>query len=608
MSSWLSRHTPKLIVCLREGYTRQQCFGDLSGGLTTAIISLPLAMALGIASIPEDVAEQMRLVHPWLTPPAMGLFTAVIGGFLISGLGGSRVQIGGPTAAFIPIIFGIAASYGYEGLMTATAMAGVILVLMGLFRFGQLVKYIPYPVTTGFTSGIAVTILVSQIKDFFGMSLHDEMGQPVALPAELIPKVQLLAGNISTINVYAAGVGVGSLVMLIALRRVMPRIPGAIVAVVVSSIIVSAMGWNDVGLTADGLQTAPLVETIGTRFGGIPDCLPPPRLPAFSFDLMRELIPAAMTIAVLSAIESLLSAVVADGMTGGRHRSDQELLAQGVANVASAMCFGLPATGAIARTAANIKSGGTTPLSGIVSATIILVFMLALAPLAKSIPLSALAAVLILVAWNICEIDHFRSLLRAPRPDVLTLLTTFGLTVFTDLVLGVGVGMIMASFLFMSRMAETSTIVGIRNRRGFDQEFDQEPATPDPKDPATLSDMDIPPEIEVYEINGPFFFGVADRLSDILRQFKAPPKVFILRMRYVPHIDATAMHALEEFFDKCRRQHTTLLLGGVHIQPLFELTRSGLLDKIGNDHVFENLDGALTYARVMVSGSPLAGQ
>ncbi len=597
MSICIKHYTPDLFLSLREGYTRRRLLGDVTGGLTVAIIALPLAMAMGIASIPQAVAEQMQQVHPWLTPPAMGLFTAVIAGFLISGLGGSRVQIGGPTAAYIPIVYGIAAAHGHEGLITATAMAGVILVCLGLFRFGQLVKYIPYPVTTGFTSGIAVTIIVSQIKDFFGMRLVTADGSPASLPAEFIPKLQLLYANLPTISPHAAGVGCASLLVLIVLRRLMPRLPGAIVAVVLSAVVVQALGWSSLGIAEDGAPATPLVETIGTRFGGIPDRLPTPRLPMFSFELMRDLLPAAMTIAVLGAIESLLSAVVADGLTGGRHRSDQELVGQGLANIGSALCLGLPATGAIARTAANIKNGGTTPVAGIIHAAIILGFMLALSPLAKTIPLPALAAVLIMVAWNICEIDHFRTLLRAPKPDVLTLLTTFGLTVFTDLVLGVGVGMVMASFLFMRRMAETSTIVGIRNGPAQDQE----PQTPDPKDPVVLSDVIVPEGVEIYEINGPFFFGVADRLNDILHQLELPPRVFILRMRYVPHIDATAMHALDEFIQKCRRQHTTLLLGGVHVQPLFEITRSGLLNKVGKDCVFDNLTDALSKARQIIA-------
>lgn len=597
MTTWTARHTPKLLICFREGYSAKNFVGDLTAGLTVAVIALPLAMALGIASIPQNVAEEMQRIHPWLTPPAMGLFTAVIAGFLVSALGGSRVQIGGPTAAFIPIVFGIAAAHGYEGLATATVMAGVIVILMGLFRFGQFIKFIPYPVTTGFTAGIAVSIFASQIKDFLGLTVLTDEGKAATIPAEFVAKLEVLWTHAGTISWHAAGVGFGSLAALILLRRFLPRVPGAIVAVALSAGVVTLMGWSSTTEVFDGTHTRPLVETIGTRFGGIPHGLPAPRLPAFSFHLVRELIPSALTIAILCAIESLLSAVVADGMTGYRHRSDQELVAQGVANVASVMFFGLPATGAIARTAANIKNGGKTPVAGMLHAAIILAFMLALAPLAKAVPLPALAAVLIVVAWNISEVGHFRALLRAPRPDVLVLLATFGLTVFTDLTIGVGVGMVLAAFLFMKRMSEVSTVAGVRE----ELQEDQETEAADPQDPGKLAEKRIPHGVEVYEINGPFFFGIADTLQDTLRQMERPPRVFILRMRYVPHIDATGLHALEEFHDKCRRQGTALLLGGVHARPLFEMTRVGLLDHIGVENIFDSLDGALERARAIVN-------
>jgi sulfate permease, SulP family len=599
MKNWVTRHTPKLLICFKEGYTPKAFAGDLTAGLTVAVIALPLAMALGIASIPQSVAEEMQRIHPWLTPPAMGLFTAVIAGFLISALGGSRVQIGGPTAAFVPIVFGISAAHGYEGLATATVMAGVIVILMGLFRFGQFIKFIPYPVTTGFTAGIAVSIFASQIKDFLGLTVLTDEGRAATIPAEFLPKLEVLWASAGTINWHAAGVGSGSLAALILFRRFLPLVPGAIVAVVLSAGFVALMGWSSGTEVFDGTHARPLVETIGTRFGGIPHGLPAPRLPTFSLQLVRELIPSAMTIALLCAIESLLSAVVADGMTGYRHRSDQELVAQGLANVASAMFFGLPATGAIARTAANIKNGGKTPVAGMLHAAIILVFMLVLAPLAKAVPLPTLAAILIVVAWNISEMDHFRALLRAPKPDVLVMLATFGLTVFTDLTIGVGVGMVLAAFLFMKRMAEVSTVTGVRE----DMEEGEETEFPDPQDPGKVAEKRIPPGVEVYEINGPFFFGIADMLKDTLRQVQRPPKVFILRMRYVPHIDATGLHALEEFHDGCRRQGTTLLLGGVHARPLFTMTKVGLLDRIGVENIFDSLDGALERAKVVVNGN-----
>lgn len=586
----MSRLVPKLLIVLREGYSRRMLLGDALGGLTVAIIALPLAMALGIASIPIEVAQDLQRHFPGinLSPPAMGLYTAVVAGFLISFLGGSRVQIGGPTAAFIPIVYGIAKQYGYEGLATATVMAGVIVVLMGVFKFGALIKFIPYPVTTGFTAGIAVTIAASQIKDFFGLSVVDAEGKAISIPAEFVPKLQVLSAHFGTMSWHTLGVGLGSLAVLIVLRRFLPRIPGAIVAVALASGVVAALGW------AGGDH--PLVQTIGTRFGSIPSGLPPPRLPAFSVDLIQKLIGPATTIALLCAIESLLSAVVADGMTGYRHKSDQELVAQGVANIASSFFFGVPATGAIARTVANIKNGGKTPVAGMVHAAFLMLFMFALAGLAKYIPLATLAAVLLMVAWNISEIDHFRALLRAPRTDVLVLLTTFGLTVFTDLTKGVGVGMVLASLLFMKSMADASRIGGIRE----EIESGQEPVAPDPKDPGAVDRRRIPPGVEVYEINGPFFFGVADRLKDTLNQFERPPKVFILRMRYVPHIDATGLHALDEFRIKCKRQGITLLLGGVHAQPLFEFTRVGLDQQLGLENMFDNLEDAIARARQIV--------
>ncbi|MEX2219449.1 MAG: SulP family inorganic anion transporter [Phycisphaerales bacterium] len=600
----MSRYTPKLLVCLREGYTPRAFLGDLGAGVTVAVIALPLAMALGIASIPQHVAEDLRAIHPWLSPPAMGLYTAIIAGFLISAVGGSRVQIGGPTAAFIPIVAAIASTHGYEGLATATLMAGVLIILMGLFRFGAMIKFIPYPVTTGFTAGIAVIIVASQLRDFFGLT--GPGGATLALPPEFIPKLQLLARHADSISWQTTAVGAGSLAILILFRRFVPRIPGAIVAVALSSAAVYALGLDK---AAGGG-----VATIGSVFGSLPSSLPAPHLPAFSFAMVGELIPSAVTIALLCAIESLLSAVVADGMTGQRHKSDAELVAQGVANIGSVFFFGLPATGAIARTVANIKSGGRTPIAGIIHAACLLGFMLLLAPLAKTIPLAALASILLVVAWNISEIDHFRSLLRAPKSDVAVLLTTFGLTVFTDLTIAVTTGMVIASMLFMKRMADVSGVQAITRefQNGSDDAERTDPIG-DPKDPRSLARRDVPPGIEVFEINGPFFFGVADRLKDTLNQFERPPRIFILRMRLVPAMDATGMHALEEFHRKCHRQGIRLLLAGVHAQPLFAMTNAGLDRTIGVENMFENLDDALAAARGILhpappaAGPPLAG-
>ncbi len=567
----MARFLPKSIVCYREGYTRRTVLSDVLAGVTVGIIALPLAMAFGIASIPKEAAAEVGM-----TPPAMGLFTAVVAGFLISALGGSRVQIGGPTGAFIVIVYGIASRHGYAGLATATLMAAVIIILMGVVRIGAMIKFIPYPVTTGFTSGIAVIIFSGQIRDFFGLQIE-------TLPPDFIHKLQAYGEQYFTWQPSTAAVGAASLAILFIMPRVMPRVPAAVVAVVVMSLAVSMLDLP--------------VETIGTRFGGIPRGLPAPHLPPLSLDMIRTLIPEATTIAMLAAIESLLSAVVADGMTGGRHKADCELVAQGVANVTAVLFGGIPATGAIARTAANVKSGARTPLAGMVHAVTLLLCMVLLAPLASAIPLATLAAVLMVVAWHMSEIDHFRYILRAPRSDILVLLTTFGLTVFADLTIAVGVGMVLASILFMKRMADVYGVNDIAHefQNGIeDDELGQS------KDPNALSRRTVPPGVEVYEINGPFFFGVADRLKDVLRRIEPTPKVFILRMRRVPSVDATGLHALEEFHYKCRREGIQLVLSGVHAQPLFAFMQVGFDKIIGRDNMFENIDGALNRARQLL--------
>ncbi|MBL9141385.1 MAG: STAS domain-containing protein [Phycisphaerae bacterium] len=572
---------------MREGYTRRGFLADLGAGATVAVIALPLAMALGIGSIPANVAEQLQAIHPWLTPPAIGLFTAVIAGLLVSALGGSRVQIGGPTAAFMPLVFTICAAHGYEGLLLATLMAGVILILLGAFGFGGVIKFVPYPVVTGFTAGIGIVILVSQVRDFLGLTLVDATGAPTTMPSEVFGKVEVLWTSIASISPYATCVGVGTLAVLIGMRRWLPRVPAAVVAVGLSALVVHFMGWSN---------DPPLVETIGTRFGGIPSSLPAPHLPTISWQLVRDLIPSATAIAFLGAIESLLSAVVADGMTGHRHRSNQELIAQGTANVASSLFWGLPATGAIARTAANVRSGGTTPIAGMLHALFILLFMMALAPLASTIPLASLAAVLVMVAWNVSELQHARSWLRGPRADVLALFTTLGLTVVFDLTIAVGTGILLSSILFMQRMAQISTVTGITD----DLKDDGASDAADAKDARRVASSRVPAGVEVYEINGPFFFGAANNLRDALDQLEKRPKVIILRMRHVPHIDSTGLNALSEFHRRCARHGTVLLLGGVHAHPLMAMARSGLDAQIGTDHLFENLDDALARARELV--------
>jgi SulP family sulfate permease len=521
--------------------------------------------------------------------PEQGLYSAIIAGLLISLLGGSRVQIGGPTGAFVVIIAGIVDQFGYGGLALATLMAGAILIILGLAKFGAMIKFIPYPVTTGFTSGIAVIIASGQVKEFFGLTIAGKV------PAGFLEQwgTYYAAWQAHGINAYAAGIALGALVVMAVLRRFAPRVPSYIVVVVLATLLVGALGWDH----GRG------VATIESRFGGIPRNLPSFGLPKidWSLDTIRALIPHATTIALLAGIESLLSAVVADGMIGGRHKSNCELVAQGAANIGSIFFGGIPATGAIARTAANIKSGGKTPLAGMIHALTVLAFMLLLAPLAKHIPLAVLAAVLVMVAWGMSERDHFKTLFKAPRSDIAVLLTTFGLTVFADLTVAVGVGMVLASMLFMRRMSEVTGVGAIVEAELEETGADDLTGATDPN---ALVRRDVPASVEVFEINGPFFFGVADRLKDVLRELERPPKVFILRMRRVPAIDATGMHALDEFHLKCRRQGTRLLLAGVHAQPMFAMAKYGLLDKVGEANLFGNIDDALDAAREFVGAAP----
>ncbi len=571
----MSMICPKIITCMREGYSLRSFGRDVLSGVTVGIIALPLAMAFGIASIPDSIAEELQAINPALTAPALGIFTAIIAGFIISALGGSRVQIGGPTGAFIVIVYRIAAEHGYAGLATATAMAGMILIIMGLSGFGRLIKYIPYPVTTGFTTGIAVVIAATQLKDLFGLRPSNAAGDAIPLPPDFVPKLQVLAGAWDTWVLSTVLVGVGSLVALIILRRFLPRLPGAIIVVILAGLAVMLFGIG--------------TDTIGTRFGGIPRSLPAPHLPAFHPALIRELIPEATTIAILGAIESLLSAVVADGMTGRRHRSDTELVALGVANVATSCFWGLPATGAIARTVANIRAGAVSPVSGIVHAVTLLLVLLVAAPLAKAIPLATLAAVLLIVAWNMSELDHFRWILRSPRSDIIVLLSTFGLTVLTDLTVAVMVGMVLASLLFMKRMADMS---GVGSLGVADNDDDDAPDLPS-----------LPPGVEAYEVYGSLFFGSADRLRDTLAGLERPPSVFILRMRHVLSVDATGLHALMQLHEKCIRNGTRLVLSGVHAQPLMAMTKTGLDRVIGIDNMCGSIEQAIERAQILSKGS-----
>ncbi len=526
---------PKLITVLRSGYGASDLRADLIAGLTVAIVALPLAMALGVASG---------------ATPDKGLVTAVVAGFLISALGGSRFQIGGPTGAFVVVVFGVIARHGYDGLLVATMMAGAMLILAGLFRLGAWIKYIPDPVVTGFTSGIAVVIATGQLKDLFGLQLAHA-------PADFLPKMAALAGAAGTLRPAALVLGASVLVLILALRRWAPRVPGFLVAVVVASAAVFVLRLD--------------VDTIGSRFGGVAAGLPLPHLPAFSLAQARDLLPSAFTIAFLAGVESLLSAVVADGMTGGRHRSNCELVAQGVANIASAAFGGLPATGAIARTATNVRSGGRSPIAGMSHALFLLAAMSLAAPLMAYVPLTCLAAVLMVVAWNMSEHHKFAALLRAPPGDRAVLLTTFSLTVLADLTVAIEVGVVMAAMLFMHRMSEVTAVHTGQASLGPEEEVD-DLGVPE----ARSQRWGLPPGVEVFQFRGPLFFGAATRLSEVFEGMGRPPKVLILRLREAPLVDATGARMLIDFIRRTQALGARILLAGLQPQPEKTLADMGL--------------------------------
>ncbi|MEZ5563304.1 MAG: sulfate permease [Gammaproteobacteria bacterium] len=522
--------TPKFLSVLREGYGIGKFRCDAIAGLTVAIVALPLAMALGIASG---------------AAPEKGLITAVIAGFFISLLGGSRVQVGGPTGAFVVVIFNVIAQHGFDGLLLATSLAGLILIIAGYARLGQVIKFIPHPVVVGFTAGIAVIIASSQIRDFLGLSIDQ-------LPADFVQQWNVYLSALHGTNRATLGVGAGSLLLIILLRRIAPRVPGFLLAIVVAAVAVVLLGLP--------------VETIGSRFPDIPAGLPLPALPEFSLAKIQAVLPSAFTIAFLAGIEALLSAVVADGMTGYRHRSNQELVGQGVANVASALFGGLPATGAIARTATNIRAGALTPVAGMLHAAFVLLFVLFGTPLMAFVPMAALAAILFVVAWGMSEYERFVSLLRIPGGDRVVLLLTFGLTVFADLTVAIGVGVTLASLLFMMRMSES---VQIENTRHIVPDVDLDDEDENQREA-------LPDGVEVFRINGPFFFGVASDLLDTLRRVGQRPRIVILRMRLVPLLDTSGARAVEEFVRQARGGGTRVILSGVQTQPAEMLGRVDL--------------------------------
>lgn len=554
---------PKSYHYLRKGYTLSTFQKDLIAGVTVGIIALPLAMAFAIASG---------------TTPERGLITAIVAGFLISALGGSRIQIGGPTGAFVVIIYDIIQRTGYEGLAVSTLIAAVLLVLFGLFKLGSWIKYVPNPLVTGFTTGIALIIFSSQIKDFFGLN----MGVP---PADFVDKWGAYFEARSSIHMPTFLLSCGSLAAILAIRRFIPKLPWGIGAIVLATLVSYFFDLP--------------VETIQTKFGGISSQLPLPSFPTLHIPdgMLSEILMDGFTIAFLAAIESLLSAVIGDGMIGGRHKSNCELVGQGIANFGSILFGGIPATGAIARTAANVKTGGQTPVAGMVHAATLFLIVLFLAPIVSLIPLSALAAVLMMVAWNMSEASHFIRLLRAPIGDVAILLTAFLLTVFVDITVAITLGMILASFLFMKRMSQLSKTTQLTS---FFHEKEGE--FPEKEDPDAISKKKIPSNVEVYEIEGPFFFGTADILKDVLMNFEKAPKVFILRLRHVPMVDASGMNGIKEFYEKCQRSGTKLLLSGVRGQTEKDLKKFGLIHLIGEGNIFPHIDAALKRALLITSG------
>ncbi|MGE5926699.1 MAG: SulP family inorganic anion transporter [Gemmatimonadota bacterium] len=552
---------PKLLTTLR-GYTLQQFGADAGAGIVVGIVALPLAIAFAIASG---------------VSPERGIFTAIVAGFLISALGGSRVQIGGPTGAFVVIVYGIVQQYGTAGLTIATIMAGVILLALGFARLGGAIKFIPYPVTAGFTTGIAVIIFTSQIKDFLGL----DMG---ALPESFVEKWLAYAREAGAVSLPALSVAVGSLLLITAWPRVSRRIPAPFVAIVVSAIVVRLFDLP--------------VDTIGSRFGRIPTSLPAPSIPAISLADATALVGPAFTIALLAAIESLLSAVVADGMVGGRHRSNMELVAQGVANIASPLFGGIPATGAIARTATNVRSGGRTPVAGMVHALVLLLILLAFGRWAEAIPMPALAAILVVVAYHMSEWRSFRNELRGPRSDVIVLLTTFVLTVLVDLTVAVQVGLVLAAFLFMRRMSEVTNVAEIGE--GF-----ADPVA----DTGTFSTSragPLPTGVQLYAIDGPFFFGAADKFREAFTQVANAPQVLILVMRRVPAIDSTGIHALRNVIGRFQKDRTRVILVGPRPQPLAAMERTGVLDAIGPEGVVPDLDAAVALAEAWIADAASA--
>lgn len=542
---------PKLFDVMKS-YTKKQLIKDIISGIIVAIIALPLSIALAIASG---------------VGPEQGLYTAIIAGFFISFFGGSRVQIGGPTAAFVVIIYGIVASYGTDGLIVATILAGIILVIMGICRFGSLIKYIPYTITTGFTCGIAVTLFVGQLKDFFGMDI-------ASVPSEFLDKVIVYAKNISTINLTATLIGLLAVAIMLLWTKVTDKIPGSLVAIVVT--------------TAIAYFAKLPVNTIGSVYGKLNSAFPSFHVPSITMNLIQQMISPAFTIAVFAAIESLLSAVVSDGMIGDTHKSNAELIGQGLGNTFSGFFGGIPATGAIARTAANVRNGGRTPIAGIAHCITLTIILLVLMPLAALIPMTTLAAVLLVVAANMADWSSFFRLCKnAPKSDIIVLVATFFLTVFFDLVVAIEIGVVLAALLFMKRMAETADIKAWKYT-------DSPDITPGEAEKL----REIPHSISVFEICGPMFFAAADQLLGINSDHRT--KAVVIRMRSVPAIDASAMKCLHELAERAKKKNIHLIFSHVNEQPMKVMKKDGFYELIGKKNFHENIVSALDYAETLV--------
>lgn len=563
------RYRPRSLELLGATSSSYSIASEVLAGLTVGLIALPLSLALGIASIPAGVSTNLPI-------PALGIITAIVAGFLIAALGGSRVQIGGPTAAFVPIILLIVSEHGYSGLLVATIMAGVFLIVLGLTGLGSLVKFIPWPVTSGFTTGIAVAIILTQIPDFCGLSAGFD-----PMPREFIEKMPWFAEHLDGINWRSFLLAMGCLALILMWPRLrLKRVPGSIVAIVLAAVLVRLTGWSE----------SAGVETIATTFGAdaLPHGLPRPEFPLFDWAAMRDLIGPAAAIAILGAIESLLSAVVADGLSGDRHDSNTELVGQGIANIVCPLFGGLPATGAIARTSANISSGGQTPIAGMVHSLSLLAVILVGANLAGYVPMSAMAAVLVAVALRMGEWHEVRRVVKMPRGDAAVLLMTMGLTIVFDLVVAIEVGMVLAAVLFIRRVSDTTEVSLVTADDMLER-------------PEHIAQgKEIPEGVLVFRIFGPFLFGTAEKLEDALARIGVWPKVLILRLHLVTAMDATGMNALESVIERMKSHGGTIILSGIHQQPLQLMRKVGTLDLIGRDNVCATFDDALMKAKQLV--------